>query len=1070
MLRFRNSFKLVVNLIFLSLVNIGLSIYVHAFNGSNNPSWEGNPGTIEGQVQVLSALYSALPKVMNAVLAFRRNPIQVLRLAAKLGSKLNLQSSFDKIESTDVHFLEYSTGDAPIEASEDLFKISIQLKDEYELVKGGAKPTLIETLNFYQKDSKMLGLFLRLAPLMYDSSGILLDLNKIEMTFENPFQLAQTFWSDRQEDILNYIIKNKEVIEIPSIEQQVMTTRNRLWIQFSSNAFFKSKNLTSVTSIEKVPKLMSLFRGSIAWDCSDTTVNYYALLDEVSVYWIRKGKNLNSQPDGYALVVTLDLDGRKVPYILTINGLTLNEYDTVATVQMIRDEFHSQDFIQPINNDRLRILNNDKVVKGLNTKDGESTLVSLPSAWQQVEDFLRGEVDFEHPLNSKRYYSTGNIERGILGSKLTHSLNVVSKGVRNAVSRYNLNSSVKTIPKFQRATVAYQAIADIKNTLTQDKVASILEKMGVTQEEMALASSLVTASQNQPISKDNFRNLVNQLEFSFDFLLKMEPLTLSRTLHELYTTDSELKSKKDWEALFENLHGKLDRRAKSELVEQWGKDYYSVAALYMAQFKSEEDITAIFKNLTLKQQNSIADGTFLGPLNHQRTLSPFEWLIIKNLLTQSHNVVHVPLESQTDFGSESTNPKKTTLKFLKNQSNWPTEIVDEVVKLIDDKDLKSTALEALSTLGVANSQFREVFKQLIESKRSIDLKVLVGPIRVKPSQLVKPLLQYLESENNLQEKSNILAALQHLNPAPQECLSIAETIFKHKSLNPMAYNNAAMFTRSLQQYSETLKAAFFEQLTYRTEQYIELRKKSNPNSFPGFPGPIFENIEAFTNLINTAENMESIPEDLWQKLSEAATSGFYKTDQYIARAVIRLMTKHKYFTQRALELAEMVLRNISLTAPSDIANSFTSFLDNLMEIAPILVARPNWSEDLWTDVIQLSALNHNKTDEILFGQILNRVDWTDAFWKALTLRLSTHHATNPNQLLESMLTQQKWPAPIFAFVDRWQKAGDISDHLQNQINQRLKSAPNWFSKGRSLIERTGHKLTKKISCAISLGK
>ncbi|MGA0164391.1 MAG: HEAT repeat domain-containing protein, partial [Bdellovibrionota bacterium] len=168
-------------------------------------------------------------------------------------------------------------------------------------------------------------------------------------------------------------------------------------------------------SLERVPAWVALTRGCFGADCALLTVPYHALIKGVRVYFIRKTNDLSKEPVGYAFSVGVEVNGKVVPYILTINGTTLGEVDSQMVVRAIAEDFQSDAVILP-NFDSEKFLVNDQTKRNAMTlNDAQPIQVKLPASWKIVDRYMK-----KNPSGFENYYHASRIQRAFISGLPKH--------------------------------------------------------------------------------------------------------------------------------------------------------------------------------------------------------------------------------------------------------------------------------------------------------------------------------------------------------------------------------------------------------------------------------------------------------------------------------------------------------------------------------------------------------------------------------------------------------------------------------------------------------------------------
>lgn len=169
---------------------------------------------------------------------------------------------------------------------------------------------------------------------------------------------------------------------------EVFTNRAR---KILSEDLHMTDGPTTVMRLEEIPALVAIIRGTVGYDCSLSAVPYYPLHKNVRVFWVYTSERLHGDPDGYLLLAELKVNGRTVPYVITVNGAGLDEIRTKALLKMVSAIYGLNLVIVPgpVN---ANVVNNEAIRRGLGikTQDRKSSRVILPQGWDLLTDRALG--------------------------------------------------------------------------------------------------------------------------------------------------------------------------------------------------------------------------------------------------------------------------------------------------------------------------------------------------------------------------------------------------------------------------------------------------------------------------------------------------------------------------------------------------------------------------------------------------------------------------------------------------------------------------------------------------------
>ena len=214
---------------------------------------------------------------------------------------------------------------------------------------------------FRRKLSKLI----RVAPLLFDSSGKALFKNLEEVELKhiseriNAMEAGEleSVYGDLFNEHLDPLVRKIAVSSVDSNGKKIKPGQVVEILESTRNNFIAKEVKAAVRPeshsgeevsqrqliAETVPGPVALFRGCYGGDCSILSVPYHPLIKGTRSYFLRKKEG--EQPVGYMFVAEVTVEGKKLPYIITVNGATLSEQDVAMAVKMVARDFGTNEVV-----------------------------------------------------------------------------------------------------------------------------------------------------------------------------------------------------------------------------------------------------------------------------------------------------------------------------------------------------------------------------------------------------------------------------------------------------------------------------------------------------------------------------------------------------------------------------------------------------------------------------------------------------------------------------------------------------------------------------------------------------
>jgi len=143
---------------------------------------------------------------------------------------------------------------------------------------------------------------------------------------------------------------------------------------------------------ETLPGIVALYRSFFAHDCATNRTAYYSLVKGVHTLNLKLNHRAKSDftSKGYSVVLETTYDGKKIPYVLILNGAGLSEESTQKVLRLVSEQFGSEtvaiaDYGHP---SRERLTDNESVRSFLKELPSVPVQLELPAGWKKLDGWL----------------------------------------------------------------------------------------------------------------------------------------------------------------------------------------------------------------------------------------------------------------------------------------------------------------------------------------------------------------------------------------------------------------------------------------------------------------------------------------------------------------------------------------------------------------------------------------------------------------------------------------------------------------------------------------------------------
>lgn len=579
--------------------------------------WEAKADTTSDRLKLLVSLLGRHPNIVTANLTFKRSLLETYAHVPGLQKLLDMEAASFETTSPSVRRARYlASGEAQYnqEALQKFLDARITDVEALELADGGDLGTQIRHLKQTSRrpdgqfDEKIftrkVRRLLQVLPLIFDADGKSL-FSRWEADRPNIITRIRGLKPTDLESHYGDLLKEHLSALIEEIAEEKGLGQVRVLFESMRNQFLERDLRSALTPIsrdgsaveertlstESLPAWVSLVRGCYGGDCSILSVPYYSLVKGAKVHFIRKGNDLSEQPVGYAFSVPVMVDGKIVPYILTVNGVTLTKVDVEMAVRLIAEDFQAKEVVLPDFHIRhgsdtwdsnLALVNTDASREGMTSKPNRKVNVAFPAGWGIVDAYMR-----DHQASGYRnYYYGPRIQRAYLNSLTSRDARILESArvESDTQPRYQPVEDLLQIPLIQRAVVGVQALSD-----QQTKVADVLQVLNLKDAQIKAARPLIELSSQRTLTLKEYRLAEEELGLSLQNILELEPGARAATLRSLYNEEPKL---------FVEHQARSNPKATNALIDAYGPSFANeIRSILKARDLSDAQVLKILEDL-----------------------------------------------------------------------------------------------------------------------------------------------------------------------------------------------------------------------------------------------------------------------------------------------------------------------------------------------------------------------------------------------------------------------------------------------------------------------------------------
>ncbi len=405
---------------------------------------------------------------------------------------------------------------------------------------------------------------LKVAPYLFDGDGkakfknLSNDLPQIEgaILASTPEKLENfygDFFGDHLDSLVNAAVEAKEggrSVGLGEVPRQLGRIRKQMIEKDFQAAMRKIPRppgdpgpapTVQALSIETLPALVGMVTGCYGDDCSIQNGPFWSLLKRVKKHYIRLGDNPNSRPDGYALSFLAEESGRSVPYVISIQGPTLEKSDVEMVRRLVAHDYGVQEVAVADLKKHSNLYNTPAAKEGLMEGAKEKARFTLPQGWKALDQYMA-----DHQPDAHNYVKAEYLENGYL-VRLQHDERILAgEDGKQAIvvttldhARYQPVTNLKSTPALERAILGAQSIEGDKDG---EMLIKVQASLGLSADQIEAAKPVIELTDTRGLTVAEYTKLKDVgLGFSLTDLLKYDLHTRAHSLRTLLSDSNGLQ-------------------------------------------------------------------------------------------------------------------------------------------------------------------------------------------------------------------------------------------------------------------------------------------------------------------------------------------------------------------------------------------------------------------------------------------------------------------------------------------------------------------------------------------------
>lgn len=535
-------------------------------NSNAQEEWTPDLSTMEGRLQFLGSMFQAHPEFTSRTNSYLANPIQTLANAQTLANDMGEEANNFQINPERLFGATFSTADDIGYSDERVQSFKASLLSDLEKIADLETNGLVDDLDSLSSDSDLAKRLLRLAPILYDGDG---KPKQDKVVIDTVRSLVEGMDSAQLDDLYTDTLVNHQLPIVESNSSKYRSLNNTIQ-SFKNNFIAKDLNtaFTMVSSngraakvrtitLQKIPTAVSLFRGCIGGDCSMQTVNFYSLPKGTDVFWIRKGTDPSSFPDGYVLVTEAKKGSKTIPYVVTVNGKSLGVEDTRMVLKLIAEARGSSELLVSDMTKNSHVMNTTPVRNGFRFGSGQQVEVEMTEGWNHVSNSKqRG--------SGTNYYRPSSLQNAVsvkIDNEEMNALRIVRELSGEAINTYSETARPSSMNLVERAILAVHSALGKGNTES-----AVLDYLDVSQAQATLVKRYMDLKNpDVPMTILLYESLNENLGFRVSDLAHGSMLTRGVSIGELYRTNPLIAEADEWQEISRSSYNEIKHQLLQSL-------------------------------------------------------------------------------------------------------------------------------------------------------------------------------------------------------------------------------------------------------------------------------------------------------------------------------------------------------------------------------------------------------------------------------------------------------------------------------------------------------------------------
>jgi len=173
------------------------------------------------------------------------------------------------------------------------------------------------------------------------------------------------------------------------LAREVFQAFRNHFIQRGINEFIPGKAKVQSLFLEEMHPLVALYRSFFAADSQTKRSSLFVLLDSVRAFKIMTIDGGHIRPLGHILVVEIELDQEKLPFLIGINGVLITEEVVPPIMQLLSTRYGRNQVLIPDYTTHERLTDQDAVRNAFRKVTSTPVQIELGSGWREIRKILQ---------------------------------------------------------------------------------------------------------------------------------------------------------------------------------------------------------------------------------------------------------------------------------------------------------------------------------------------------------------------------------------------------------------------------------------------------------------------------------------------------------------------------------------------------------------------------------------------------------------------------------------------------------------------------------------------------------